>query len=49
MIMTGTDHHIAGLGNLVEWTNTVGQNFPKGSTYTTAPQRGQLMVNSCIN
>jgi arylsulfatase A-like enzyme len=21
MIMTGTDHHIAGLGNLIEWTN----------------------------
>ena len=20
-IMTGTDHHIAGLGNLLEWTN----------------------------
>jgi hypothetical protein len=20
-IMTGTDHHIAGLGNLIEWTN----------------------------
>jgi hypothetical protein len=19
--MTGTDHHIAGLGNLIEWTN----------------------------
>jgi len=30
MIMTGTDHHIAGLGNLIEWTNFSGQNFPKG-------------------
>lgn len=24
--MTGTDHHIAGLGNLIEWTNISGQN-----------------------
>lgn len=24
MIMTGTDHHIAGLGNLIEWTNISG-------------------------
>jgi hypothetical protein len=28
MIMTGTDHHIAGLGNLIEWTNISGQNDP---------------------
>ncbi|KAG9528234.1 hypothetical protein KCU79_g23273, partial [Aureobasidium melanogenum] len=28
MIMTGTDHHIAGLGNLIEWTNISGQNAP---------------------
>ena len=35
MILTGTDHHIAGLGNLIEWTDFSGQNFPKGSKYTT--------------
>jgi hypothetical protein len=23
--MTGTDHHIAGLGNLIEWTNRSNQ------------------------
>jgi len=28
--MTGTDHHIAGLGNLIEWTNISGQNDPSG-------------------
>jgi arylsulfatase A-like enzyme len=30
MIMTGTDHHITGLGNLIEWTNISGQNDPSG-------------------
>ena len=35
MILTGTDHHIAGLGNLIEWTDFSGQNFPKGSKYGT--------------
>lgn len=40
MLMTGTDHHIAGLGNLVEWTNISGQNGPKGGKMDTAPQRG---------
>jgi len=38
--MTGTDHHIAGLGNLIEWTNVSGQNGPKGGKMDTAPQRG---------
>ena len=40
MIMTGTDNHIAGLGNLIEWTNMSGQNGPKGGQFDTAPQRG---------
>jgi arylsulfatase len=40
MIMTGTDHHIAGLGNLIEWTNISGQNDPSGKG-STAPQRGE--------
>ncbi|KAF7913742.1 uncharacterized protein EAF01_000148 [Botrytis porri] len=39
MIVTGTDHHIAGLGNLIEWTNISGQNDPSGKM-STAPQRG---------
>jgi hypothetical protein len=26
--MTGTDHHIAGLGNLIEWTNRSDQYDP---------------------
>ena len=39
--MTGTDNHIAGLGNLIEWTNISGQNGLKGSSQmSTAPQRG---------
>ncbi|KAF8866914.1 alkaline phosphatase-like protein [Acephala macrosclerotiorum] len=33
MIMTGTDHHIAGLGNLIEWTNISGQNDPNMPGY----------------
>ena len=44
MLMTGTDHHIAGLGNLIEWTNISGQNDPEGvsTSQNTAPQRGKL-------
>lgn len=49
MIMTGTDHHIAGLGNLIEWTNHSGQNFPKGSKYSTAPQRGMPGYEGYLN
>ncbi|KAH8923830.1 alkaline phosphatase-like protein [Atractiella rhizophila] len=49
MIMTGTDHHIAGLGNLIEWTNSSGQNFPKGSKYSTAPQRGMPGYEGYLN
>ncbi|KAI9739098.1 MAG: hypothetical protein M1834_007311 [Cirrosporium novae-zelandiae] len=49
MIMTGTDHHIAGLGNLIEWTNFSGQNFPKGSKFSTAPQRGMPGYEGYLN
>jgi arylsulfatase A-like enzyme len=49
MILTGTDHHIAGLGNLIEWTDFSGQNFPKGSKYTTAPQRGMPGYEGYLN
>ncbi|KAJ9222974.1 hypothetical protein DTO169C6_4647 [Paecilomyces variotii] len=49
MIMTGTDHHIAGLGNLVEWTNISGQNGPKGSQMSTAPQRGMPGYEGYLN
>ncbi|GAP88235.2 putative arylsulfatase [Rosellinia necatrix] len=48
MIMTGTDHHIAGLGNLVEWTNISGQNDPNG-TMSTAPQRGMPGYEGYLN
>lgn len=34
MIMTGTDHHIAGLGNLIEWTNMSEQNHPNPNMFT---------------
>jgi arylsulfatase A-like enzyme len=49
MLMTGTDHHIAGLGNLVEWTNISGQNGPKGSQMSTAPQRGMPGYEGYLN
>ncbi|PWY76941.1 arylsulfatase [Aspergillus eucalypticola CBS 122712] len=49
MIMTGTDHHIAGLGNLVEWTNISGQNDPKGGGMSTAPQRGMPGYEGYLN
>ncbi|KAI1813443.1 alkaline-phosphatase-like protein [Poronia punctata] len=48
MIMTGTDHHIAGLGNLVEWTNISGQNDPDG-TMSTAVQRGMPGYEGYLN
>jgi hypothetical protein len=48
MIMTGTDHHIAGLGNLVEFTNYTGWSrfdgeplTESGKPYDAKPQRGQ--------
>ena len=44
MIMTGTDHHIAGLGNLVEFTNYTGwsdfNENPDEKVYDAKPQRG---------
>ncbi|TVY47843.1 Arylsulfatase [Lachnellula occidentalis] len=48
MIMTGTDHHIAGLGNLIEWTNISGQNDPSGKM-STAPQRGMPGYEGYLN
>jgi arylsulfatase A-like enzyme len=48
MIMTGTDHHIAGLGNLIEWTNISGQNDPSG-TMSTAVQRGMPGYEGYLN
>lgn len=48
MIMTGTDHHIAGLGNLIEWTNISGQNDPNGKM-STAPQRGMPGYEGYLN
>lgn len=49
MIMTGTDHHIAGLGNLVEWLNLEGQNAAKGSKVTTGVQRGMPGYEGYLN
>jgi len=49
MLMTGTDHHIAGLGNLIEWTNTSGQNAAKGRAFDTAPQRGMPGYEGYLN
>lgn len=49
MIMTGTDHHIAGLGNLIEWTMHNGQNTTKGGALETAPQRGMPGYEGYLN
>jgi len=49
MLLTGTDHHIAGLGNLIEWTNTSGQNAAKGRSFDTAPQRGMPGYEGYLN
>lgn len=50
MIMTGTDHHIAGLGNLVEFTNYTGwsdfNDDPTQKNYDAKPQRGLLCPGS---
>lgn len=48
MIMTGTDHHIAGLGNLIEWTNISGQNDPSGKMSTNV-QRGMPGYEGYLN
>ncbi|KAH7131503.1 alkaline-phosphatase-like protein [Dactylonectria estremocensis] len=48
MIMTGTDHHIAGLGNLIEWTNISGQNDPTGKMSTNV-QRGMPGYEGYLN
>ena len=50
--MTGTDHHIAGLGNLIEWTNRSGQNAPtkdNANHFSTAPQRGMPGYEGYLN
>ncbi|PNS15462.1 hypothetical protein CAC42_721 [Sphaceloma murrayae] len=52
MILTGTDHHIAGLGNLIEWTNRSGQNAPtedNSKHFDTAPQRGMPGYEGYLN
>lgn len=49
MLLTGSDHHIAGLGNLIEWTTQTGQNFVRGSKFTTAPQRGKPSIYSTVS
>lgn len=45
MIMTGTDHHIAGLGNLIEWSKASAQAAGKGKVVSTAPQRGLFLIS----
>ena len=52
MLLTGTDHHIAGLGNLIEWTNNSGQNAPsegEAKHWSTAPQRGMPGYEGYLN
>ncbi|KAK4895606.1 hypothetical protein LTR27_006389 [Elasticomyces elasticus] len=52
MILTGTDHHIAGLGNLIEWTNRSDQNAPsegESKHWSTAPQRGMPGYEGYLN
>lgn len=50
--MTGTDHHIAGLGNLIEWTNRSDQNAPTEGNqkrFDTASQRGMPGYEGYLN
>ncbi|KAI5459521.1 putative arylsulfatase [Mariannaea sp. PMI_226] len=56
MIMTGTDHHIAGLGNLVEFTNYTGWSrfegeplTESGKPYDSKPQRGMPGYEGYLN
>ncbi|KAF2484678.1 putative arylsulfatase [Neohortaea acidophila] len=52
MLLTGTDHHIAGLGNLIEWTNRSDQNAPSEGEvkhWSTAPQRGMPGYEGYLN
>ncbi|CAK7200720.1 hypothetical protein SEUCBS139899_003419 [Sporothrix eucalyptigena] len=56
MIMTGTDHHIAGLGNLIEFTNYTGwsrfENEPlteSGKPFDAKPQRGMPGYEGYLN
>ena len=47
--MTGTDHHIAGLGNLIELTNGSSKNAFHGIKLDTAPQRGMPGYEGYLN
>ncbi|VUC28536.1 unnamed protein product [Clonostachys rosea] len=49
MILTGTDHHIAGLGNLIELTNGSSKNAFQGIKLDTAPQRGMPGYEGYLN
>ncbi|KJR87270.1 arylsulfatase [Sporothrix schenckii 1099-18] len=56
MIMTGTDHHIAGLGNLVEFTNYTGWSrfdgeplTDSGKPFDAKPQRGMPGYEGYLN
>lgn len=50
--MTGTDHHIAGLGNLIEWTNRSDQYVSNSSnhyhtlTYKKETLQQKIMPNT---
>lgn len=48
MIISGTDHHIAGLGNLVEWTMKTGDSAKNGNLDPT-PQRGMPGYEGYLN
>ncbi|OJJ51475.1 hypothetical protein ASPZODRAFT_87873 [Penicilliopsis zonata CBS 506.65] len=49
MILTGTDHHIAGLGNLIEVTNSPKQTSTKESRIATEAQRGMPGYEGYLN
>ena len=44
MILTGTYHHIASLGNLIEWTDLSAQNVSKANNYPLSGQGGTFFV-----
>ncbi|KAI1333069.1 alkaline-phosphatase-like protein [Xylariaceae sp. FL0255] len=49
MILTGTDHHIAGLGTLIEWMGAPKGHNPKGIPYSHGPARGKLGYEGYLN
>lgn len=49
MLLTGTDHHIAGLGCLIEWSRKAGLNQKSKDSFSIAPVRGKPGYEGFLN